>query len=85
MGAPQVRYQEATKRKRRMGAAQKKSFIGSVEVMGWFASGLELMGRRKMRALRRQTAAARASFARRRKKRSCQWGPRTKKALRVPQ
>src|SRR6202789_503808 len=84
-GAPQTMYQEARKSSRRMGAAQKKSCMGRVAVMGWWASGWVRTGRRKMRPLRRQTAAARARRARERKRRSCQWRPGTKKALRATQ
>jgi len=85
VGAPQVRYQEAKKRSVRMGAVQKKSCMGRVEVRGRWASGLERTGRRKTRPLSRQTAAARTSLARTRVRRSWNWRAGWKKALRAVQ
>ena len=85
VGAPQIRYQEAVKSRVMAAAPQKKSWMGRVLVRGRLASGLVRVGQRKIRPLRRQTAAARVSFARARRRRSCQWRPGSKKALRAAQ
>ncbi len=85
LGELQERYQEARKSSSRIGAAQRKSCRGRVRVRGMRASGLERKGRRKSRPPSREMAAARASLARTSRRRSYQWRPGMKKALRAVQ